>query len=137
MDPVETEPGLEGLGAVLAGLVRGNIERDPARARLLRGRLGRVNVRALDAGVAAGILLGGGRFRVRGTPLPEPHLDVACDSETLMSLSSVPLRFGLPDVGTPEGRAVVAKMLRGDLRVRGMLLNLPVLMRLQRLLSVA
>ena len=53
-----------------------------------------------------------------------------------MALTSVPLRFGLPDATTAEGRAVVLKMLRGELRVKGMVAHPILLGRLNRLLSV-
>lgn len=137
MDLVVSDPELEGLGAMLAGLVRGNIEADPARAGLIRGVTGTVNVRARDAGVAVGLAFEGGRLRVQDRPFPRAQLEIACDAETLMGMSTVPLRFGLPDVAAPDGRAVLGKMLRGDLRVRGMLLHLPLLIRLQRLLAVS
>lgn len=137
MDRVVTDPGLEGLGAMLADLVRGNIDRDPARMRLLDGVTGTINIRARDAGVAVGLEISGGTFRVYAQPFSRAGLEIACDSETLMSLSTVPLQFGMPSLGTTAGRDVLKKMLRGDLKVRGMVAH-PVLMtRLQRLLAVS
>jgi hypothetical protein len=54
-----------------------------------------------------------------------------------MGMSSVPLRFGMPDVAQADGRTVVKKMFRGDLKVRGMIRGLPLMVRLQKLLSVS
>ena len=136
MDLVVLEPGVQGLGEMLAELVRSNLAREPERAELLRGRVSRVNVRASDADMVAGLMVGAGRFRVLPSSLPSPDLDIATDSATLMELSSVPLRFGLPDVATQAGRAITAKLVRGELRVRGMLLRLPLLSRVNRLISV-
>lgn len=134
---VLTEEGLDGLGAMLAGLVRGNLERDPRRASLLRGLAGRVNVRARDAGVHVGLVIAAGRLRVLGAPLPGADLSIETDADTLMQLSAVPLRYGLPDATTPDGRAVLQKMLRGELRVRGMWRRPGLLVRVQKLLSVS
>jgi hypothetical protein len=137
VERVVVEPEVEGLGVMLADLVRGNLAADPGRARLLAGARGRVNVRVPDAEVAVGLEFQDGALHVRPRPLPDARLDITTDAETLMGLSTVPLRLGMPDLARPEGRAVLGKMLRGELRVRGMLRGLPLLARLQRLLSVA
>lgn len=135
MDPVVIEPGAEGLGEMLGGLVRGNLERAPQRLELLRAPVSRVNVRAADMNASVGILMGAGRFHVHPSVLPNPDLDIRADAQTLLALAAVPLRLGMPDVATVEGRAIVAKLARGDLRVRGMVGRLPLLTRLNRLLS--
>lgn len=134
---IVVDPGVEGLGAMLAELVRSNVERDPRCRALLRAPARSVNVRAPDAGVEVGIILGGGQFRVLPAAHARADLEVVTDSDTLMSLSSTPLRFGLPDLMTTEGRAVTKKMLTGELKVRGIVPNLGTLIRLQKLLSVA
>lgn len=133
---VTVAPGAEGLGEMLAGLLRANLDAHPERASLLDGLRGRVNVHATDAGVGAGIVFAAGGVLI-GPPHPKPELAVSCDSETLMALTSVPLRLGLPDAASAGGRAIIRKMLRRELRVRGMLSHLVLLSRLNRLLSVA
>jgi hypothetical protein len=133
---VVTDPDLEGLGAMLADLVRGNLEADPSRARLLDGVSGTVNVRARDADVEVGMEFRDGRLHVHATPFPNPKLSIVTDAETLMGMSTVPLRFGMPDVAHSDGRAVVQKMIRGNLKVRGIMRGLPLMVRLQKLLSV-
>lgn len=137
MSFVVTDPDLEGLGAMLADLVRGNLEADPSRARLLHGVTGTINVRARDADVEVGMEFRNGQLHVRATPFPNPKLSIVTDADTLMGMSSVPLRFGMPDVAHSDGRAVVQKMIRGNLKVRGMVRGLPLMVRLQKLLSVA
>lgn len=137
MSFVVTDPELSGLGAMLADLVRANIEADPSRARLLQGISGTVNVLARDAEVEVGMEFRGGQLHVRSTPFPSPKLAIETDADTLMGMSTVPLRFGMPDVAHADGRAVTRKMFRGDLKVRGMMRGLPLMIRLQKLLSVA
>ena len=61
---------------------------------------------------------------------------VIADSETLAGLSTVPLRFGLPDVATKEGRLVNRKLFTGKLKVKGLLRHPGKLARLNKLLSV-
>jgi hypothetical protein len=134
---VVVDPDVEGLGVMLADLVRGNIEANPDRARLLQGLSGRVNVHVPDAEVDVGLEFAGGQMVVHGKPFPRADLEITTDAETLMGMSTVPLRFGMPDASKADGRAVVRKMLRGELKVRGMVTKPKLLTRLQRLLSVA
>jgi hypothetical protein len=82
------------------------------------------------------ILLAPGRVRVRNGSPRRALLRVTSDSETLIELSSVPLRFGLPDTMTKEGREVTMKLLRGGLKVKGMFAHPGMLARFNKLLSV-
>lgn len=124
-----------GLASMLGGLIEGNLAQHPERAALLRPAV--VGIHAPDAGVTVTIELSPRRVLVRnGPPRGRADLRVTADSETLIALSSVPLRFGLPDSMTKEGREVNAKLLRGTLKVRGMFSNLGKLSRFNRLLSV-
>lgn len=135
MEFVTTDPTVEGLGSMLADLIRANIERDPPRALLVRDVTGTINVRATDAGVAVELEFAAGRLHVFGKPFRKAGLEITTDSGTLMDLSAVPLKFGRPDIRTRAGRAVLGKMMRRQLRVKGMLAHPVLLGRLQRLLS--
>lgn len=120
---------------MLAELIRGNLAADPDREGLIEGARGRVNLMVRDAQVRVGIQFDGRTVRV-GAPLPQADLSIATDAETLMDLTAVPLRFGMPDSLTPQGRAIARKMMRGDLKVKGLPRQLPLMIRLQRLFTV-
>ena len=124
------------MAEMIADLVRSNIERDPARADLVNGVAGRVNIDATDVDSEIGMLFTGSAVRI-GPALPSPDITVVCDSQTLMELASVQLRFGRPDPLTPEGRAIIAKMLKKDLVVHGMMAHPKLLTRMQKLFTVA
>ena len=47
------------------------------------------------------------------------------------------VRFGRPDPMTPEGRAILTKMMRKQLVVHGMVAHPKLLTRLQKLFTVA
>jgi len=123
-----------GLASMLGGLIEANLEQHPEREALLRPAT--IGITAPDAGVSVTILLAPGRVRVRNGSPGRALLQVTSDSTTLIELSSVPLRFGLPDTMTKEGRAVTGKLLRGGLKVKGMLAHPGVLARFNKLLSV-
>jgi len=124
-----------GLAAMLGGIIEGNLHGHPDRERLLAKRA-TYAIRATDIDVAVSIRLSPGRVEVRGGVVGRPDVLVQTDSDTLVGLSSVPLKFGLPDIGTAEGRLVNAKLLKGQLKVKGLFLHPAKLARLNKLLSV-
>lgn len=136
MDLVVASPEAPPLGHMIAELVRGNIDAHPARAALLKGVSGRVNITATDIETTIGLVLTGSSLQI-GTAHPAPDLEIVCDSDTLMELSNVPLRLGRPDPMTPAGREILGKILRRNVVVKGMLVHPRLLTRVQKLLSVA
>jgi hypothetical protein len=130
---LDAEPS--GLATMIGGLIEGNLAAHPDRARLLRPAV--VGIVATDAGVAITLRLAPRRVTVADGLLGRPQVAVEADSATLTELSSTPLRLGFPDAMTTEGRAVSQKLLRGDLRVRGLGRHPGIVSRLNRLLSVA
>jgi hypothetical protein len=136
VDLVVTTPDAPPLGQMIADLVRSNIDKEPARAGLIARVAGRININATDVESAIGMLFTGSALRI-GAALPAPDIEVVCDSATLMELANVRLRFGRPDPMTPEGRAILQKMVRKELVVHGMMAHPKLLTRMQKLFTVA
>ena len=130
---LDREPN--GLSAMLGGIIRANLEAHPQRKGLL-AKSATYSIRASDVDVAVSIRLTPGRVQVRNGVVGRPEIRIEARSERLVALSSVPLRFGLPDVATKEGRAVIGDLVRRRLRVRGLLRHAGKLGRLNKLLSV-
>jgi hypothetical protein len=129
------DPEPNGLAEMLGGLIRANLEQHPDREALLKPAV--IAITAPDAGVSVTIALRPGGVRVRNGEPAKAHLRVTADSATLIELSGVPLRFGLPDAMTKEGRDVNGKLLKGQIKVRGMFAHLGTLARFNKLLSVS
>jgi hypothetical protein len=130
---VDPEPN--GLAVMIGGLIQANLQQHPGRAALLT-KPATFGVTAPDAGVAITIRLGPGGVEVANGIAGAPEVRVTADSDTLVGLSSVPTRWGQPDVTTREGRAVVKQLLTGRLKVKGLILRSGKLGRLTKLLSV-
>jgi hypothetical protein len=130
---IDHEPN--GLAAMLGGLIQANLAAHPGRARHLTGPAV-FSISAPDAEVGVSIRLSAGRVSIRNGVVGRAHVRIEADSEVLVGLSAVPLRFGLPDVTTKEGRAVIMDVIRRRLRIRGLLVHPGKLARLNRLLSV-
>jgi hypothetical protein len=138
---VELDPSAQdsGLGPLLADLMAQNLQRHPERRDLLARLRGDVAIRSTDAEVAVTLRFGDGRVRVLGGVNGRPDLTLATDSLSLLELTNAKLRLGLPDPATASGRAVLAKLLSGTLKLggRGLLLRPQLLPGLTKLLNVA
>jgi len=75
--------------------------------------------------------------RVGDGDVPDAHVRIRAESGRLLDLTTAPLRFGLPDVLAPEGRAIVRDLLARHVRIKGLLRHPLRLARLTELLSVA
>src|SRR2546421_472517 len=107
-----------GLATMLGGLLEANLRAHPERDALLSKRAA-YSITAPDAGVSVTIAVGPGTVTLRNGVVGAPDIRIKTNSENLMGLSAVPLRFGLPDAMTKEGRAVNRKLFRGELQVQG------------------
>jgi hypothetical protein len=125
-----------GLGSLLAELIEQNLRRDPARRRLLE-RPSTVAIEAADAGAGATLRIGAGRVRVEPVVDARAPVIVRGSSADLLELTATRLRWGLPDPAVPQGRRALAAILRGRVRVRGLLARPGRVVDLLRLLSAA
>jgi hypothetical protein len=128
---------LDGLADMIAGILRGNLEANPALHARIDGAHGVVALRAPDVQAGAALAFGDGTVRVTNAPARKPHVEIVADSEQMMAFSTVPLRMGLPDVLTPEGRVLTKQIITGKVKVRGMVRHIGLVRRLQALLSVS
>ena len=130
---VYADPVPSGLASMLGRLIEQNLSRDPARLRLLKGAV--FSIEAPDAEVAVTLYVDVDGVRVAGEADPAARVRVCADSVRLLAISGAPLRFGLPDLLTPQGRAVVADILRRRVRIIGLLRHPVLVTRLTMLLS--
>ena len=134
---IVTVVGLEpsGLASMVAELIEQNLARDPGRLRLFRSSVAVLD--APDAEVTVFLRIDPEGVRVGDGDVPDAHVRISSDSGRLLDLTTAPLRLGLPDALTPEGRAIVRDLLARRLRIRGLLRHPLRLARLTKLLSVA
>ncbi len=128
------DPEPNGLATMIGELIRANLASHPERRRFL-SKTATYSISAPDVGVAVSIRLSPQGVVVRNGVVGRPQVRIEAASDDLLGLSAVPLRFGLPDLKTKEGRDVNRKLLKGQLKVRGLLLHPARLGRLNKLLS--
>jgi hypothetical protein len=125
-----------GLADLVGRLIDANLLEHPDRRRLLG--TARVELSASDADMHATLDIGrGGVLVSNGRAGGRAHLRIRADAYDLVEFAGAPLRLGLPDVFDAEGRAALGRVLRGHVRVSGMLRHPIRLSRFNRLLSVA
>ena len=130
----DAEPN--GLATMLGQLIQQNLDAHPERTKLLN-RPATFAIVTPDIDVAVSIRVHNGGVTVRNGVVGKPNIVITSPSEALLGLSSVPLRFGLPDPMTDEGRDVTRKLLTRELRVKGLLFHGLKLATLNKLLSVS
>jgi hypothetical protein len=131
------DPEPNGLAGMLGGLIEGNLKAHPDRARLvIQGKHATYSVVATDVAMAASIRFSPKGVAVRNGVVGRPDVMIETDTDTMLALSTVPLRFGLPDPVSAEGRDVDRKLFKRELRVRGLLRHPWKLARLNRVMSI-
>lgn len=129
-----------GLRELVEGLVEANLARAPDRAHRIRHREAAALV-ATDVDAAVTVQMLPGALHAPGSVLvhegedPWAEVVVRADSLGLLELAAAPLRFGLPDVLTADGREIVRQVVTREIRIRGLLRHLGTVRRLSMLLS--
>jgi hypothetical protein len=130
-----------GLALMLAQLVEENLREHPWKERdlLALDRLA-VGIVAPDADVRLTMVFEAGRLTLCGGLRPDCDLLVRTDAERVARLSHLPVRrigpLRLPDYLCAAGRRLLFDLVRGRLRVKGLLCHPLKVTRLMRLLSV-
>lgn len=125
-----------GLAEMLANLLEANLAARPRRRALLRPAV--VELDAVDAQVEATVRISPGAVEVSNGPAnPGAQVRIDARAQDLLAMAAAPLLLGLPNPFRREGRNVLGRVLRREVRIDGMLRHPVVLSRFARLLSVA
>jgi len=122
---------------MLGGLIEANVLANPEQKKDFDALKARVGIWVTDIDEGVTLVFDGGRLAVYNGLEPERTITIRAEAETVMSLSNLKIGvFGLPVYYDGVGRGVALKLLRGKLRIEGMLLNIATLNRVTRIFSV-
>jgi hypothetical protein len=127
------DPQPHGLAELLGELIRQNLIRDPARARLLRPAI--IEIEATDAEVAVTIRIEPGLVVLAQGRSSRSDLTIRGTSAELLKLTSAPLLGGYPHPLRLDGRRALRDVVTGRVRVRGLASHPRRLARFTMLLS--
>jgi hypothetical protein len=146
---VALAPGAEenGLAIMLGDLVRQNLEAKQKKMADFDALEGRVSIVADDADVALTLVFErgrAGRLTIHDGIVGVPDVTIRGPSDAILALSnmplSTPLGLPLPTPGDAEAMKTIGELVRamraGKLHFYGMLLHLPLVMKLTRVMSV-
>ena len=113
------------LATALRDAIAGTLERYPRRIASFRALRDRVLVRAEDTGEAVTLAFDHGKLQISDGEAGAAQIRIIGDRDTILALTRLRLRYGLPDLTSEAGRRIVTQQLGGQLTIRGLLLRLP------------
>ena len=140
MEPaIELAPGAEdhGFAPMLATLLRQNLDdHEDKRATAMKMR-GRVAMVITDLNMSVTLEFVPFAIRVHAGIVGIPDVTVRAPSEWIMKMSMLELgRFGLPDPRGEVARELAEAEREGVVKYYGMLTNIPLMVRMTRVMSV-
>src|SRR5438128_3754052 len=123
--------------SMLGGLIEANVRSRPEKARDFESLVARVGIFVTDIDEGVTLDFKGGTLVVHNGLKPRRTLTIRADADTVMNLSNLKIGLlGLPIYYDGVGRGIAAKLLRGKLRIDGLLPNVLTLNTVTRIFSV-
>lgn len=139
MAQINFAPGIEdegGLPVMIAGIITGNLDAKPERQNDFNALNGNIYMRAHDADVDMTMVFEKGRLSVHSGRVGNPKISICTDSETLLDLANINIKFGLPHYFDNVGLAVLKKLfLTRELEIKGLFAHPIMLTRFTKLMS--
>jgi hypothetical protein len=139
-EPVEYADGDEAsaFAQMLGGLIEANVTSRPEKRKDFDALQARVGIFVTDIGEGVTLDFAGGHLVVRNGLQPGRDVTIRADADTVMQLSNVRIGFGgMPNYLDATGRQVAGRMLKGQLKIEGLVGNLTTLNQVTRVFSVA
>ena len=122
---------------MLGGLIEANVAGSEAKRRDFDGLRARVGIFVTDIDEGVTLDFERGAMVVHNGLQPRRDITIRAEADTVMSLSNLRIgMFGMPVYYDEVGRGVAAKLVRGKLRIDGLLGNLSTLNSVTRIFSV-
>jgi hypothetical protein len=123
--------------SMLGGLIEANVHNSAAKRKDFDSLAARVGIWVTDIDEGVTLDFQQGHLLVHNGLEPKRDLTIRAEAETVMNLSNLRIGiFGMPVYYDEVGRGVAAKLLRGKLRIDGLLGNLSTLNTVTRIFSV-
>lgn len=123
--------------SMLGGLIEANVKSRPEKEVDFETLVARVGIAVKDIGESVTLDFKGGRLVVHNGLRPRRTITIHADAETVMSLSNLKIGpLGMPIYIDEVGRGVAMKLLRGSLKIDGLLPNVFTLNAVTRIFSV-
>jgi hypothetical protein len=123
VDYADQEPSA--FASMLGGLIEANVLGRPEKRADFKALVARVGIWVTDIDEGVTLDFKGGKLTVHNGLKPRRTITIRAEAETVMSLSNLKIGlFGMPVYYDEVGRGVAVKLLRGKLKIDGLLPNL-------------
>ena len=123
--------------SMLGGLIEANVKGRPEKESDFESLVARVGIWVTDIDEGVTLDFKGGRLIVHNGLKQRRTITIRADAETVMSLSNLKIGpLGLPVYVDEVGRGVALKLLRGSLKIEGLLPNIFTVNAVTRIFSV-
>jgi hypothetical protein len=119
-----------GIAPSIYALVERGVLMRPGQAAAVHGR---VQLRFRDVHPPVAMVFDGGQIEVYDGEVDRANLTVTAGLADVVLLTTAPLRMGMPSPVNARGRAVLQKMARGEIRLRGDLTLARAMLELMRI----
>lgn len=135
---VTIAPGAEenGMAVMLAEMIKTNLNDKPERLKDFNKLNGTIWISAEDAEVDMTMDFNRGSLTARDGKVGKPMLAIATDAETLMDLANINIKLGMPYYFDETGRMVIKKLLKRELKIKGMFAHTMALTHMTKIMSV-
>ena len=131
------DPEPSAFASMLGGLIDANVRGRPEKERDFESLVARVGIFVTDIDEGVTLDFKGGTLVVHNGLKPRRTITIRTDADTVMGLSNLKIGpLGLPVYYDEVGRAVAVKLLRGRLKIDGLLPNILTLNTVTRIFSV-
>jgi hypothetical protein len=123
--------------SMLGGLIKANVKGNEGKRRDFERLVARVGIWVTDIDEGVTLDFKGGTLIVHNGLRPTRTITIRAEADTVMSLSNLKIGpLGMPVYYDEVGRGVAGKLVRGKLKIDGLLPNLLTLNAVTRIFSV-
>ena len=125
-----------GLPVMLADLIRQNIEKRPDKIQPFESLEVKVLIEIPDIQTSAGLEFRKGKLTLSKDLSGKPDLHILTDSATILDLSLLKIKLGLPYLFDKNGFKILKKILSGEVVIKGLFKNFSILVNLTKIISI-
>jgi len=125
-----------GLPVMLADLIRQNIEKRRDKIKPFESLEAKVLIEIPDIQTSAGLEFHRGKLTLSKGLSGKPDLHILTDSATILDLSLLKIKLGLPYFFDKNGSKILKKILSGEIIIKGLLKNFSILINLTKVISI-
>jgi hypothetical protein len=125
-----------GLAEMVFNLIRQNLEQRPHKLSGFKALHSNVVIVARDIDVTITLAFGRGELTIYNGTVGKADLKIIADHDAILALSLVNIFMGLPNYFDETGRDILKRLLRGSLKIEGLLKHPLQLVHLTKIFSL-